>query len=198
MLSWLGHLESKARIKSCKRRDRDPAGRNTLSQSPCTEQESKDWKCTSFIRNLDMSKITEGWSQLCQHLSSSLEQPNPQWLSQQSHGPLSVTLHRNPCLQHQLCLAIQQLRPAFHPQATTFHSTFLLQIHSGKGRHRAGECCTLSRTQEPEHSSWWRGGSIGVALTTAVIRRQGEAEGSAKAVATSAQERLHCSAPASS
>lgn len=123
-----------------------------------------------------MSEITEGWSQLCQQLSSSLEQPNPQWLSQQSHGPVSDTLQRSPCLQHQLCLSIQQLRPEFHPQNTTFHSTFFFQIHSGKGRHRAGECCTLCRTQEPEHSSRWRAGTIHMALTTAVARRQGKAE----------------------
>lgn len=77
-----------------------------------------------------MSKITEGWSQLCQQLSSSLEQPNPQWLSQQSRGPVSDTLRRSPCLQHQLCPPIQQLRPAFHPQATAFHPTFFLQSHS--------------------------------------------------------------------
>lgn len=76
-------------------------------------------------------------------------------------------------------------------QTTIFHSTFFLQINSGKGRHRAGECCTLSRT-----SNWSRAGPIRTAFTIAVRRGQGGAERSTKAVA-SAQERLHCSAPAS-
>lgn len=77
-------------------------------------------------------------------------------------------------------------------QATIFHSTFFLQIHSGKCGHRAGECCTLSRT-----SSWSRAGPIRTALATAVRRGQQGTERSTKAVATSGQERLHCSAPAS-
>lgn len=142
-----------------------------------------------------MSKITEEWSQLCQQLSSSLEQPNPQWLSQQSHSPVSDTLQRSPCLQHQLCLSIQQLRPAFHPQAT-FHSTpssnplWKRQAQSWRVQHPF-------QNTGAGYSSRCRAGTIRTALDVAVMRRQGEAEGSTKAVAASAQERLHCPAPAS-
>lgn len=146
MLSWLGHLESKARIKALLKKRQRPCREGHHKSKPLYRPRKQRLKMQWFIR---VSKITEGWSQLCQQLSSSQEQPNPRWPSQQSHGPVSDTLQRSPCPQHQLCPSIQNFRISrISPPGYLLHSTLFLQIHSGRGRHRAGDCCTLCRAQQ--------------------------------------------------
>lgn len=195
MLSWLRHLESKARIKTLQKK----------RQRPCREEHRKSKPLyRPRKRRLKMHWIRQKPGHVKNHwgvksaLPAAEQQPGTakptvtepakpwpcKWHPTEEHLPAAPALPVHPAAQASISPPGHGIPPHLLPP-----EPLLPPEKAGTELESAAPF--------PEHSSQWRAGTVRTAVARAVIRRQGEAEGSTKAVATSAQKRLHCSTPAS-